>query len=1544
MPTHSQRRPSNLTTVFLCLFIFLSTASAASAVLGIDLGTEYIKAALVKPGIPLDIVLTKDSKRKEIAAVAFKPLRARVNTAESDLYPERVYGGDAVALSARYPTDVYPNLKPLLGLKLSDDVASDYRDTHSELQMVESDRTGTIGFKSDCFVTEEQPWLVEELLAMELKNVKKNAENMAGKGSIISDSVITIPSFYTVEERRAITTAAELAGLRVLSLISDGLSVGLNYATSRTFPVVNEGGKPEIHLVYDMGAGSTSATLLRFQGRTVKDVGKYNKTIQEVQVLGTAWDKSLGGDALNRVLLEDMIEKIVSTTHMKNLSLMPKHIKSHGRTMAKLWKEAERIRQVLSANTETSATFEGLYYEDFTFKYKLSRADFESLASKYLDRVRTPIEEALASAKLSLADVESVILHGGAVRTPFVQKQLESIVTGSDKIRTNVNGDEAAVFGAAFKAAGISPSFRVKEIRAADNAVYPVSMHWTLDGKDKHQKLFVPTSQVGAEKQISVKAHEDFSFSLVQQPSSETAGLPITNFKTENLTESVKQLNDKFGCDVDNISTRVAIHLSPTDGLPEVISGTISCEVLESETKKGGVVKGVKDLFGFGSKKEGQEPLKESNETESSTSASTSTTESETSISSSATQSASSESSVEEPKNEEKPKELKKRTETLLIGISNVVNSFSKLKPEILESMNKRLNTFDKSDRSRVLREEALNTLEGYTYKIRDILEDEDFVLASTQAQRDDIETKSNDASMWLYGDGAEATRETLKAKLDELRSLVEPIQKRKGEAKKRPDEVQKLKDALAQAETMVQVVKNQREAQVSIESEAASKESESSKSKATETPTSSVDEFAELDDDPATASSTTKQPTPSMPAPLFSEEDLQAMIEKQGTIQKWLDEKLVEQEKLTILDEPAVWSSDLSAKSQELNDAVMGLLTKQMKTPPKPKPKKAKTTKSTKSSSVSPSAADSNTVESGEPPKASNGPADILEGEMEGMHEVTQEEIDEAMSEQKSKAEKTKKTSKPKASGKSKSKKKSNAKVKGKDKGKADIKEELAQTPLAIDHDVHFRPGVGAGGEETFTPRTLIYDLKGGFGGLRKWGGLYEQQQLDDGESSREDPGVWNGDVVLRTDPQITQSDYQRTLDEGEPDPQKLSTQTVRYWSDFNRVFYHPRSIVQINDYALGSSLMPFERWESGEELFLGIDRESDLIDRDVRLWAEECDQMQGFQICTGGDDAWGGFASKYVQSLRDEFGKMPIWVWGVEEEQGKGQKAKQLLRALNVARTINDLSPQSSMYIPLAVPAPPIPHYVQMDRNSQWHTSALLAMALESVTLPSRLRAGLHQRGRLGDLEGALNVNGNQRIAQLQCSIMDTETQLSQSPGLDEKRDHRVPLSSVPLTAEDEQREDDSIGFDMELSGNGQRTSLSSSQPHVFGAIEQIRGSRDAEVNLRSGDDRSNDTKKQRRFAGLPVVERYQCSLGFPLLDSFPGIFHLGRDANTAAVRTSLSTTSALCTRLRHLQQQAGKLANLDERELLSNGLGAIREAHIEGWQSDSEYDSDN
>jgi hypothetical protein len=174
--------------------------------------------------------------------------------------------------------------------------------------------------------------------------------------------------------------------------------------------------------------------------------------------------------------------------------------------------------------------------------------------------------------------------------------------------------------------------------------------------------------------------------------------------------------------------------------------------------------------------------------------------------------------------------------------------------------------------------------------------------------------------------------------------------------------------------------------------------------------------------------------------------------------------------------------------------------------------------------------------------------------------------------------------------------------------------------------------------------PRTVIYDLKGGFGSLRKINALYEAE--DHGQSQ----GLWNGPTVIHKQQPIEQSTYQQSLDAG-LEPPELTTSTVRYWSDFNRVYFHPRSIVQLNEFELNSSLVPFEKWATGQDLFNSLDKEHDLVDRDLRPFIEEADQMQGIQLFTTLDDAWGGFSSDYVERLRDEYGKTDIWVLGLQD-----------------------------------------------------------------------------------------------------------------------------------------------------------------------------------------------------------------------------------------------------------------------------------------------------
>jgi hypothetical protein len=139
---------------------------------------------------------------------------------------------------------------------------------------------------------------------------------------------------------------------------------------------------------------------------------------------------------------------------------------------------------------------------------------------------------------------------------------------------------------------------------------------------------------------------------------------------------------------------------------------------------------------------------------------------------------------------------------------------------------------------------------------------------------------------------------------------------------------------------------------------------------------------------------------------------------------------------------------------------------------------------------------------------------------------------------------------------------------------------------------------------------------------------------------------------IIQRSQP-IPPSAYQVHLDAGlRPPP--LTTSSVRYWSDYSRLYYHPKSLVQLSEFELSDTLMPFETWETGLDLFEKMEREVDVMDRDLRPFVEQCDGMQGIQIMTGVDDAWGGWTSGWLERLRDEYGKLSIWTWGLGDQGG--------------------------------------------------------------------------------------------------------------------------------------------------------------------------------------------------------------------------------------------------------------------------------------------------
>ncbi|KAH6606755.1 heat shock 70 [Trichoderma cornu-damae] len=949
-------RRSPLLMLLGAIFFFSANVLAAAAVLGVDLGTEYIKAALVKPGIPLEIVLTKDSRRKETSAVAFKPVKGAVKEGQ---YPERNYGADAMAIAARFPGEVYPNLKSLLGLPVGDAIVQEYAARHPALKLQAHATRGTAAFKTETLTPEEEAWMVEELLAMELQSIQKNAEATAGGDSTIRSIVLTTPPFYTTEEKRAMQMAAELAGFKILSLVSEGLAVGLNYATSRQFPNINEGAKPEYHLVFDMGAGSTTATVMRFQSRTVKDVGKFNKTVQEIQVLGSGWDRTLGGDSLNSLIVDDMIAQFVESKGAQKIAATAEQVKSNGRAIAKLSKEAERLRHVLSANQNTQASFEGLY-EDVDFKYKISRPDFEAMAEAHAERVGAAIKDALKAASLDIGDVASVILHGGATRTPFVQKALEKVVGSGDKVRTNVNSDEAAVFGAAFRAAELSPSFRVKEIRISEGAMYPAGITWkAANGKVQRQRLWTAPSPLGGPaKEITFTEQDDFSGSFYQQTDAEDKY--VKSFTTKNLTASVAALKEKYPtCADTGVRFKIGVKLRTENGEVEIAKAVVECEAEVAE--KEGFVDGVKNLFGFG--KRDQKPLGEGDkgnaDETSDGSAETEVEEPSSAAKSSATtstQTGDAAPSADATKSEIK----KKQIVSIPVDVALDKAGIPQLTKAEWTKAKDRLKAFAVSDTARLRREEALNQLEAYTYKVRDLVESEAFISASTEEERQTLVEKASEASDWLYEEGDAATKDDFKAKLQLLQELVGPIQKRIDEAERRPGLITELRAILNTTDLFINTGRAQISAYDEWKATASAKEAEPAASSAASETTSSESEGLEDEDDSSRDAqekpSKEEELTPPPPPPTYSSDQIDELEVLHKETLDWLNSLENQQTALPLTADPVLLASDLVAKRDALNKASLDLALKsfnqyQKSKPNKPtKSKKAKKQDKTKS------------------------------------------------------------------------------------------------------------------------------------------------------------------------------------------------------------------------------------------------------------------------------------------------------------------------------------------------------------------------------------------------------------------------------------------------------------------------------------------------------------------------------------------------------------------------------------------------------------------
>ena len=273
---------------------------------------------------------------------------------------------------------------------------------------------------------DEREYTPQEIAAMILQKLKNDAEDYLGEE--IKQAVITVPAYFTDAQRQATKDAGKIAGLEVLRIINEPTAACLAYGTEK-------GGEFKV-LVFDLGGGTFDVSIL--------DVGE-----GVYEVMATSGDNHLGGDDWDQRLVDWMIEEF---KRREGIDLGRDKM-----AVQRLREAAEKAKIELSSMSETMISLPFITADQNGPKHlelEITRAKFEEMTADLLERVVGPVQRALSDAGLTYAEVDKILLVGGATRMPMVQRKIKELL-GKEPTK-GINPDECVAVGAAIQAAILS--------------------------------------------------------------------------------------------------------------------------------------------------------------------------------------------------------------------------------------------------------------------------------------------------------------------------------------------------------------------------------------------------------------------------------------------------------------------------------------------------------------------------------------------------------------------------------------------------------------------------------------------------------------------------------------------------------------------------------------------------------------------------------------------------------------------------------------------------------------------------------------------------------------------------------------------------------------------------------------------------------------------------------------------------------------------------------------------------------------------------------